>query len=117
MTRNKQHNARFWIVVRDSYVKVTLQPDTHISWQKSEPTEEGWSYEAESWYLDPDDGLLYWEYCNREEDCDGVFERSGQLVASELAAEPGYKDPEVRLPAWQDLRSCQRDHSAEAAGY
>ena len=130
--RQEPSNARFWVYWHDgSWVKLTLKPGQRIELHTGGQTDEGWSYTA---YVYEHMG----DRISREEhtasmDCDGRLDRhyADECSLSELKSEPigEYRwdevqgnvfvpDPSgIRRPAWEKVRSSQRDYAAEAAGY
>lgn len=116
----RKMNARFWIFLHGDFVKLTLAPGQAFEHVVAGRTEEGFCYQHECWEH-VGDAIERSFYC-RERDCDGLFERGGDLVCAldELAARKPYgtDDPAIRLPEWRDgIDVWQRDHAAEAAGY
>lgn len=51
-----ERNARFWVVVGESWVKLTLRPGQSLTWAVCTSHEEGWSCERDTWTLE--DGML-----------------------------------------------------------
>lgn len=125
-------NARFWIFHNLDWIKLTLRPGQTLEFASGGPTEEGYSYHAQHYEFDTDDGLIRCTEHDNYRDCDGPGERTisyvcpiDQLAARE--AEPvtewiggkivdtGETRPD--RPDWQEERSYQRDVYAEQMGY
>ena len=108
-------NARFWAHVNDGYVKITLEPGQRLSWGESHPTDEGFSYQSESWTFEGE--TITRESASGGRDCDGRIDyyRDSECSVYCLAARQ-YEDGEF-TPEWVDTGSSQRDEYAEAIGY
>jgi hypothetical protein len=123
-------NARFWVYINGGPVKLTLKPGQALSWSRGGRTEEGWSRESESWEWDGEDwpGVLRHAWLSEGRDCDGYLShdgedicrraglRSGDFPCLDYCENPAAWDG-VRWPAWEKVRSWQRDEYAELAGY
>ena len=90
-------NARFTF----NDCKFTLSPGQLLSHYKSEPTDEGYSFEG--FTLDYDGTDVTADICTGGRDCDGPIERYYELILT--------KD------GWKELSAYQRDHYAEMMGY
>ncbi len=110
-------NARFWVWVCDGWVKLTLRPDQTLSHAMSAPTDEGWESKSTIWTHQGDRVSQYSERASR--DCDGLCDSQCETSAplSALAAIEGSEPDDPCRPDWREIRSSQRDYSAEAAGY
>jgi hypothetical protein len=111
---NELKNARFWIYVNTGPVKLTLSPGQSLSWGKFNRTDEGWESEERTW--EHQGGRIQMAWCYDGVDCDGRLRQGGQRFA--LVTELKDKDFEgISWPIWVEEEFCQRDYSAEAAGY
>lgn len=126
-------NARFWTSHHgdgeDSYgdVRLTLRPGQAIEIRSGGPAEEGYSYSREVFEFD---GSYVWLHVsNDSRDCDGrmTSERTLRCPVGLLRSHrPEYHtwtesgtvvthgNPR---PYWEEVDGCQRDFTAEAAGY
>jgi len=111
--------ARFWIFENDSFVRLSLRDGESLRWATGGRTDEGYRWAGCTWSREGSHITLQWG--SEERDCDGRFDRSGELETTtlELTARAAYGDETglIRLPEWHDVDSRQRDHTAEAAGY
>lgn len=116
-------NARFWVMVNDGWVKLTLHPEQILTWRSGSPTDEGYSNLTESYQHDGATVTATWY---RETwDAGGRYTSGGSLVCAvrdlhaatvDTPYDPGeFKPPGI--PKWMPMERWQRDHSAEAAGY
>jgi len=115
-------NARFWVYLHGSAVKLTLRPGQTMNHCYGGPTEEGWHSEATQWHLAADEPVVYRQWCSDGRDCDGRLTHSGSdFCPLNLlrANEPyGIDDPLVRWPAWEeDAPTSRYDEYAAMAGY
>ena len=129
MAKRNWNVVRFWALVNGGMVKLRLAKGEAVSFGESEGTEEGWRARWESYEYDR--GVVTHTWGSRERDCDGLHETFGETECgiAHLRSEPyvrerwafdGFRsDPECAylLPAWEDIRTSQRDHTAETAGY
>lgn len=113
-----QRNARFWAYVNDGFVKLTLtvaRPSIEIS--TGGRHEEGWSRDYECWELSEQgvDRL----HMSDGVDCDGRTSSTWRTFCAfdRLASFAPFDPADPMLPDWQEIKSWQRDYSAEAAGY
>ena len=112
--------AKFWVFYRDGWVKLHLRGDQVLHHTYGGPTDEGWSRHTETWWLDSEQGTVVNQYEDDGADCDGRLSRSGTVVCplDKLAAfKLDEDDAPGLLPEWKQVRSGQRDYSAEAMGY
>jgi len=109
-------NARFWVWI-DGWVKLTLRPGEFLSWGRSEPTEEGHRSESIEWHAYSDGSGVAREYYTYERDCDGPWERQGADYCKISRLDAVATHDGIARPDWQEERSEQRDHYAEAMGY
>jgi len=84
------------------------------------PDDEGWSSETNIW--ENDKGRLFNECISDGRDCDGRLTRHWAGYATDLTGNPdwsGYthEGKSIAYPKWEELKSGQRDYSAEAANY
>jgi hypothetical protein len=112
-----RNTARFWIDRNGGIVRLKLRKGQTVSHSFGGPTEEGYSWTAETYSFDGQ--TVTCEYGTDARDCDGRVTHSGECSCDVLALRAGYNDLEcgVTFPAWQQGQSAQRDYSAEAAGY
>lgn len=108
-------NARFWVVLLDDPVKITLRPGQRLHWSTWSPDEEGWSSRLEEFEHAGD--RVYWRSRTDGVDCDGRLTQywEGSATLENLAI----VDLEQGLlqPSWENEKSSQRDYFAEAMGY
>ena len=130
MGKRNYDAVRFWALVNGGMVKLRLAKGESVSFGESEETEEGWRSRGETYFYDTGYVIRH-EWWSRERDCDGLHETFGetecgvawlhdQPYVRERWAFDGFRsDPECAylLPAWEDIRTSQRDHTAERAGY
>lgn len=108
-------NARFWIFVHGSDVKITLRPGDEVQYSHSQDTDEGWRRESRVYTFD---GVFVRnESHSRERDCDGLMEHFGEYLCHVDNLKDGPNIDGIGFPAWEKERESQRDHSAERAGY
>jgi len=118
-------NARFWVYINGSPVKLTLKPYQILSWCEWYRTSEGSHAEVRTWefYGDRVTELM----STTDYDCDGRLDQDrlfGCPVDLLRAREP-YPDDSPRdevwswvmWPAWERISASQRDYAAEEAGY
>jgi hypothetical protein len=125
-------NARFWVYLNGSPVKLTLRPGAELHHYWGEPNDEGgWSSAAHRWeYVvnDPDFPPHVLRECTIDgRDCDGRLTQHYDSVCSveDLAAHvvegAEYKDfhdgREICYPKWERTTAWNRDEFAEAMGY
>jgi len=119
MRSRQGQRARFWCLVNDSMVKVSLDPGESLEWGRSEPTDEGHSFEWHKWEL-----CGQWVYVENSEggrDCDGPICydsvsqcRIDKLSSREVASMPDWP----LLPDWERARdTVVTDTYAQMAGY
>ncbi len=121
MNTTEHANARFWIWA-NGWVKITLRPGQRLTHESGGPTDEGFSYTAETWTHEGDHVRSEWEV--NASDCDGRLDRGGasccpldKLRARDMHAEGFQENVGIFAPEWQDAGRYQRDYAAEAAGY
>ncbi|MDE2103991.1 MAG: hypothetical protein KGL39_42535 [Patescibacteria group bacterium] len=117
-------NARFWYwhSAGDGWVKLTLRPGQILTIRSGGPTDEGYSFSADTFEHCGDRVTV--EYFTEGRDCDG---RSSwhcececpldQLAAEDKTCESMPESKGIMAPAWQRVRAGQRDYAAEAMGY
>lgn len=118
-------NARFWSFINGSWVKITLRPNQSLSWGKSEPTDEGYSFEHSQWEFDGSEVIENWS--KGGSDCDGPISRDGQSFCAFEALravpmwEPSgcdyFNGAPILRPDWQKGSTVVTDVFAQAAGY
>jgi hypothetical protein len=109
--------ARFWHW-HNGAVRIKINAGQTIRYSHGGATDEGYSWEAIEFSFDG--ATVSRECCERSQDCDGRYDRSGtsHCPADGLAA--GNVDPDepaIIYPAWQHGDYAQRDYSAEAMNY
>lgn len=132
--QGKPKNARFWSIINDSPVKLTMRPGETMRHYSGGATDEGWSGEGHEWeYVEGDQDYpasVHETICHEGRDCDGghstVSEWSceiEQLMSGQECKGFGLSKLEamawngVRLPRWQEGSVSNWDQFAEAAGY
>lgn len=124
-------NARFWTRWNGGWVRVSLRPGDTFILQRSEPTEEGYSFEYEEYTHEEDRILLRWESGGR--DCDGTHTTGGKsaVALDKLAVrrhEPVRHESDLRdgstspaglmLPDWKEVGHARvYDQYAQMSGY
>ena len=120
-------NARFWVWINGDWVKLTLKPSRQLSWHASRPTDEGYSYESETWSHEGD--RVTRESACGGSDCDGPihWDNTSECMLPELQYHPPeFPGPDdgpdfieipVPRPNWQRVSASQRDVYAETMGY
>jgi hypothetical protein len=92
--------------------KITLVKDVPLKLHKSEPTEEGYSYEAAEYLFDGE--TVYWSDYYGGSDCDGPIHHQDDRI---WEPSMGVDSRSVDFPNWADKKSWQRDIYAEKMGY
>lgn len=118
-------NARFWTYLSyKGWVKITLRPGQELNWFVSEPTEEGFSAQAESWEHCGDYVQCHISSWGR--DCDGRHGSDSeytcdldQLAAGgeRIVSKEGDKPEVIQVPHWVHGERSQYDEFAESMGY
>jgi hypothetical protein len=115
-------NARIWIWVNDSPVKITIPHGRTLRWSHAYRTEEGWSSESHEWHWDGE--RLIEQIDTDGRDCDGRLSTSASYFTTPTlfkAHEPfePYRVmlDNIRFPKWEEISAHQRDYSAETMGY
>ena len=127
MKKEKPINARFWIFWNGDYVKLTLKPDTEVTFGYSQTHDEGYCAVHETYSYD---GITVdCESHSSGRDCDGRHSSTSNDHAkvSELKVNPCLRYdyntgamtviPGMLRPNWQAGRTRCYDQYAEAAGY
>jgi len=118
--RAARNTARFWVLHRDSWVRLALGWGQVVELHRGGPNEEGWSWCVET-YQHVGDRVTV-ETVESWRDCDGpgdsfhlseclLAELQARVVTDPCLAAPG------GLPLWRPVESTRRDHFAEAMGY
>lgn len=110
-----QHTAKFWVLINDCPVKLSLRPGDSLSHVSGGATDEGYSWEAHTWAFNGVD--VKSEVTTKASDCDGRFETSCNAYCPTHMLHAGCDFDGVRFPAWKLGKSSQRDYTAEAANY
>ena len=118
-------SVRIWLWWHGSPVRITLKPDVPVELSTGGPTEEGWSYENESYEWDSFSGRVECSLGSGGSDCDGrhsyhwdgSWEIGGETREMMDHEHNPPKPLGIFTPQWERESSGQRDHSAEAAGY
>ena len=106
--------ARFW-TYHNGAVRIKLNAGQTVHHSHGGKTEEGYSWEANRYSFD---GIMVTsEWHSDSRDCDGRMTRGGEAVCHLRNLSAGYAEDGIRFPDWQQIDECQRDYSAEAAGY
>lgn len=122
-------NARFWERVHGSWVKLTLRPGDYVYTREGGAHDEGYSVTHTEYQYDGK--TVTRESHTDSRDCDGRMShttivecRVRKLASREpYSDEPGTFDeayspyPGAMLPAWERVKSSQRDYAAERMGY
>ena len=108
-------NARFWIFIHGSDVKITLKAGEQLAHGWGTPTDEGWKREFREWTFD---GEFVTEVVDTtERDCDGLMDHYGEYSCHVERLQSGTLVDGNKFPVWKEGIQRQRDHAAEAAGY
>lgn len=119
-------NARFWVYVNGSFVKITLRPGQQVEHVTGGPTDEGWTRDAQTWLYPDDESAVYRYWADEGQDCDGRHGNYGSSRCELSALKAGYapdgygcdlEHPEVVYPAWERVEASRYDQFAELAGY
>lgn len=125
-------NFRFWIWYRGSWVKLTLKPGQKLSYSFGSPDEEGYSWEAASYYHE-EDGVRE-EWADGGRDCDGEIAHYGErwCPASRLSVVPAhdhgnppgspnrhyFQSELIHRPDWERIKTTRvYDQYAQLANY
>ena len=123
VAREQVANARIWVDVNGSPVKITLRPGQELNWAHYGRDEEGYSQTHYQWAWT---GTILCETVNFDgSDCDGRTSSHGKYFTTpdkfQANAHVAYDERNdysgIRFPEWQKLSRRQRDYAAEAAGY
>lgn len=107
--------VKFWVYITGP-VLLTLQKGQTLSHSHGGPTDEGYSWTANTWTFDGQVVTSEWAVDAR--DCDGRITREGTGWFACHEARAGFcAEDGTRYPNWHQGRSSQRDYSAEAMGY
>lgn len=112
--------ARFWVYVNSGPVKISLQPNQHLTHEQFCYTEEGWERCVTSWEFDSESAYVTTEWCNDGRDCDGRLTTTGeaQCHLNDLKRGRVASDWAIAWPAWAETAEPQTyDEFAVAAGY
>ena len=122
---NRDHSIRirrFWIWYKNSPVRVALKPGQTLHLWEGGRTDEGFSNQETTFFLNVARRTVEMGIGWRARDCDGLHTggsdhecRWCDLEAREPREENKHWVP--RMPLWKKLGSSERDHAAEAAGY
>ena len=115
-------NERLWIDWNGSFSKVTVKPGKPVTMYRRSATDEGWSSEGKTLFIE--EGVVYEQAETAGRDCDGRSSTYWEGYASTDATRVPYhrEDREfmgkpVLLRTWTKVEAGQRDYTAEAAGY
>ena len=138
MNRNEESpmekTYRFWIYHNGSNVRLSLKVGDTVTLTSGGPTDEGWDWQQDVYYIDQERGILICEHAYDGVDCDGrlsggsdhyaqldelavnlkpwiEMRKPTPLQRHELDTRPVY------YPIWQSIDTWRRDHQAEAAGF
>lgn len=106
-----------------SLVKLSLRDGQRRTVKTYAPDEEGWSSCVEVFWREGDH--IYSRVITDGRDCDGQMstDRTFRCHLDHLASERDpddlkrWNDQMIGTPDWQEVKSSQRDYTAEAAGY
>jgi hypothetical protein len=108
-------NARFWTFINGADVKLTLRKGDSLMHSVGYATDEGWKRETRIWEFN---GYVVVESIDTlEKDCDGRMDHYSEYESTLEDLQAGPEIDGTKFPNWEEVRSRQRDHSAEAAGY
>jgi hypothetical protein len=109
--------ARFWHYHK-GLVLIKLDRGQTVTHCHGGSTDEGYSWNADTYSFDGEIVTLLWS--NQARDCDGRYDRDGISIChvNQLHTGPADQDiPFIRFPEWQHGDTRNRDYSAEAMGY
>lgn len=107
--------VKFWVYITCP-VLLTLRKGQTLNHSHGGRTDEGYSWEANSWHFDGQ--TVYASSATEARDCDGRISRESNGWFPLQDAKAGYRDEDgTRFPMWRHGQSSQRDHAAEAMGY
>jgi len=113
-------NARFWVLVNDGWVRLSLGVGQVLEHTEGGPHDEGYSYTGTAWKREGHgrEGFVDVSHTTRSRDCDGPLDTysNAQCRVDALEDHPSF-DGEVPVPDWEKVSSYQRDYFAEAMGY
>lgn len=110
-----QHTARFWVLINDCPVKLSMRPGDTLAHVSGGRTDEGYSWTAETWEFDGQ-GVKSETTINAC-DCDGRLDSRYDAYCPAFLLAGGCELDGVTFPLWQDRKASQRDYSAEAMNY
>jgi hypothetical protein len=113
-------NARFWMYINGSPVKITLEPGQQIEWYQAHPDEEGFSYRSELLYFNG--AIVQRDSMSGGRDCDGRIDRckrSECVIQNLKSCLPYYgeEDESMLFPEWAEVGCSVYDENAQKAGY
>lgn len=107
-------NSRFWVIVHDSPVRLTLADGESLAWGFFEYTEEGWR--SETLRFERDGDVIRQIAADGGRDCDGVIRITRESFCS-LDRLASHVWGDLLLPDWTRERSEVFDEYAQAMGY
>ena len=120
-------NARFWIYIKGTYVKLTLKLGQKLRWNTWEQTEEGFSAASEAWEYDTKHNRVVRDYESSGRDCDGHhgFSQTEVCDVDDLNSRLNDYIPfdcddmflPRYVPKWERVDCEVYDQFAQAAGY
>lgn len=118
---NTMQNARFWFYWNQTWVKLTIKPNTTITLSTGRvATEEGWSAEHEMFHFS--EGVVWRESVDEGRDCDGFISNYnascchiGNLRSHSVDCNDTHEH--YLVPSWESTDSAVYDEFAQAAGY
>lgn len=109
-------NARFWIMWKCSWAKLTLRPGQSVSMYTGAVTDEGFSCTSEEYSFDGT--AVECGITQRGRDCDGIHEWRGNFHCPIIGLKANEADEwGPARPEWVKGHSEQYDQYAELAGY
>lgn len=107
--------ARFWTYASGA-ARIKLNAGQTVTHVHGGATDEGYSWTVETYHFDGK--LVTCEWQTDARDCDGRMTRGGIVAARYCDLSSGHRDDDgITFPVWNEIKSSQRDHAAEAMNY
>lgn len=109
--------ARFWVYITCP-VRITLRKGQTLTHSHGGRTDEGYSWETNSWHFDG--ATVYAATATDARDCDGRITHDATATCPVDELDHGFVEqdlPFIAYPNWTPHKASQRDFSAEAMGY
>ena len=116
-----RRNMRFRVFINGGWVKLTLRPGQSLSWGRSGPDEEGYSFESVTWEAIATGVMRSSSSGGR--DCDGYTEHSQssycpeEALWAEVVPSEAFPEDPVYCPRWEGKEEEVYDQYAQLDGY